>query len=111
VRASFNLATALPRAEAIQTFEAACQAQGLDILDFKAFSNLSLSVQFEGNAGGLVAALKSLQTKAYILAASSQDELARLGTVTPGTEIQGTLQVTFALGDGSMEVTVPAVPG
>lgn len=111
MRASFNVATALPRAEAIQAFEAACQAHGLDILDFKAFSNLSLSVQFEGKAEALVAALKGLQARAFLLASSSQEELARLGTVPPGTEVQGTLQVTFAHGDGSLEVTVPAVPG
>lgn len=111
MRLALNLATALPRPAAIQALEAACQARGVSILDFKAFSNLSLAVQFEASAQALPAAAADLSAGGFLLAASSREELALLAAAPGDAEIQGTLQVTFAGGDGSMEVIVPAVPG
>jgi hypothetical protein len=96
------------RGEAISLAEEAVQRQRGDILDFKMFSDLSLCMIVELTGGGALALL---------------DALAALGwsaEVEPGREalagreadrLEGTFQVTFPEGDGSLVIPVPAVPG
>jgi hypothetical protein len=96
------------REEAIARVEEVVQRRRGDILDFKMFSNLSLTLLVEMDMDAVPALA---------------DELAALGwhvDLDPGREVlagrsgermEGTIQVTFPEGDGELVIPVPAVPG
>jgi hypothetical protein len=96
------------REEAIERAKAAVGAAGGDVLDFKMFSNLSLTLIVELRGSGLLSLL---------------DALVALGwnvEVEPGREtfagreselLEGTVQLTFPEGDGELRIPQPAVPG
>jgi hypothetical protein len=96
------------REEAIERAKAAVGAAGGDVLDFKMFSNLSLTLIVELRGSGLLALL---------------DALVALGwnvEVEPGREtfagreaelLEGTVQLTFPDADGELRIPQPAVPG
>lgn len=111
MRLAVNLATSTPRAEAILRLEDACRACGVSILDFRFFSDLSLALQVESNAAQCLALMRRLESDAFRLSAASRSELGALAQAAADTELQGTLQVSFAGGEGGLEIAVPMVPG
>lgn len=93
---------------AIARVEEAVRQQGGDILDFKMFSNLSLSLIVEMGGGGVVALVDSLGALGWQVEVDpGRDALA----VRAGDRLEGTVQVTFPEGDGELVIPVPAVPG
>jgi len=91
---------------AIARVEEAVRRQGGDILDFKMFSNLSLSLMVEMAGGGVVALVDSLGALGWQVD-PGRDALA----AGAAGRLEGTVQVTFPEGDGELVIPVPAVPG
>jgi hypothetical protein len=79
-----------------------------DILDFKMFSNLSLAMIVELEAGGLLALLDSLVALGWSVEVDPGRELLARRAAE---RLEGTLQLTFPDGDGELEIPQPAVPG
>jgi hypothetical protein len=78
------------------------------ILDFKMFSNLSLSMIIEVNGSRVLSLLDSLVALGWhVDVEPDREALGRLATDL----LEGTLQMTFPEGDGELEIPVPAVPG
>lgn len=96
------------RASAISRVEGLINEQRGDVLDFKAFSDMSLNIIVELSGTGVVALV---------------DSLAKLGwpvEVEPGRDamgardaerLEGTVQVTFPEGEGALKHPQAAVPG
>ncbi len=96
------------RNQAIDFFQQAVARHGGDILDFKEFSNLSLSCIVEIRAPNLLALVDSLAVSGWHVEIAP--DRATL-SAAPEIALEGTLQVTFAGGDGELRIPVPAVPG
>jgi len=97
-----------PRVAAITRVEDAVQRHGGDVLDFKVFSDVSLSLLVEltgPGAAALVDALAALGWPAEV--DPPRDALAAAGA----ERLEGTVQVTFPEGAGALAHPQPAVPG
>ena len=93
---------------AIARAEDAVRLHGGDILDFKMFSNLSLSLIVEMTGGGVAALVDSLASRGWQVEVDPGREAL---AARAGDRLEGTLQVTFPEGDGELAIPVPAVPG
>ena len=93
---------------AIARVEEAVRRQGGDILDFKMFSNLSLSLMVEMAGGGVVALVDSLGALGWQVEVDPGRDALAAGAAG---RLEGTVQVTFPEGDGELVIPVPAVPG
>ena len=79
-----------------------------DILDFKMFSNLSLSMIIELSGRQLLSLLDSLQARGW----GVEVEPGREAVAGRADEaLEGTLQLTFPEGDGELRIPTPWVPG
>ncbi len=96
------------REEAIERGkDAVLRSQG-DLLDFKMFSNLSLTMIVELKGSGVVALLDALAALGW----SVEVEPAREAFAQRGSDLlEGTLQLTFPEGDGELVIPLPKVPG
>jgi len=97
-----------PRDTAIEHGKDSVHQSHGDLLDFKMFSNLSLSMIIELNGRQLLSLLDSLQARGWDV------------EVDPGREavagraddaLEGTMQMTFPEGDGELRIPTPWVPG
>jgi hypothetical protein len=97
-----------PRVAAISRVEEAVQRQGGFILDFKAFSDLSLNLLVESSASGVVALADSLVALGWPV----EIDPGREALGARATErVEGTVQLTFPEGVGALAHPQPAVPG
>jgi hypothetical protein len=97
-----------PRAEAIARVEAAVQRAGGFVLDFKAFSDLSLNLLVELRGAGVVALVDALAGLGWpIEVEPGRDAL----DACAGAPLEGTVQLTFPEGQGALRHVQPAVPG
>lgn len=92
---------------------AACDAS---ILDFKMFSNLSLSIFFELPARRVVELANALSAAGVRLSAESRDLIADYGQRRETKDWQpaetgGALQITFIHQDPDLRLEVPPIPG
>jgi hypothetical protein len=97
-----------PRLAAISRVEEAVQRQGGFILDFKAFSDLSLNLLVESSGSGVVALADSLIALGWPVELEPGREI--LGAQA-AERLEGTVQLTFPEGDGALAHPQPAVPG
>jgi len=88
------------------------------ILDFKMFSNVSLSLIFElpaGRIGDLSAALSAtglrLSTESRELLLGWQERYGAGSDTTQLAEIAGALQITFIHHEPDLRLDVPPIPG
>jgi len=90
---------------------AACQKlvtdRGGAILDFKLFSNLSMSLLVEAKGKELVTMLEGMREMGWSPESTPDAETIAAAT----TPLEGTIQLTFAGGDGALKQIIPAVPG
>lgn len=98
-----------PRDRAIPRVEAAVQAQGGFVLDFKMFSDVSLNLIVELSAPGVVALVDGLAGLGWPVEVEPAREA--LAAQPAGGTIEGTVQVTFPEGKGEHVIPTPAVPG
>jgi len=97
-----------PRPAAISRLEEAVQRHGGYILDFKAFSDLSLNLLVESSGSAVVALADSLVALGWPV----EVEPDRVTLAASAAEqLEGTVQLTFPEGDGSLAHPQPAVPG
>jgi hypothetical protein len=96
------------RARAIGLGKDAIVRNDGDLLDFRTFSDLSLSMIVEMDGGGVLSLLDQLEALGWdidvnpdraVLAQRADDLL------------EGTFQLTFPEGDGEPRIPTPAVPG
>ncbi len=97
-----------PRTAAISRLEEAVQRHGGFILDFKAFSDLSLNLLVESSGSGLVALVDSLVALGWPVEVEPGREA--LGA-RAAERLEGTVQLTFPEGGGALAHPQPAVPG
>jgi hypothetical protein len=97
-----------PRADATARAEGAVQARRGDILDFKMFSNLALSLLVELEATAVVGLADELQGLGWPvdLEPPRQALLAR-----SGERLEGMVLLDFPEGDGELVIPLPKVPG
>src|SRR5512139_2786168 len=96
------------RDEAIALVEAAVQRRRGDLLDFKMFSNVSLNLVVELDAGAVAGLVEELAALGWPVEVEPGRE-ALAGRA--GERLEGTLQVTFPEGDGELVIPLPRVPG
>jgi hypothetical protein len=97
-----------PRAAAISRVEEAVQRHGGFVLDFKAFSDLSLNLIVELSGLGVLALVDGLTALGWPVDVDpGRDELGACA----GERLEGTVQVTFREGNGALAHPQPAVPG
>jgi hypothetical protein len=97
-----------PRDTAIEHGKDAVHLSHGDILDFKMFSNLSLSMIIELSGGQLIGLLDSLGARGWgVEVEPGREAVARRADDT----LEGTLQLTFPEGDGELRIPTPWVPG
>jgi hypothetical protein len=97
-----------PRVEAIARVEAAVQRQGGFVLDFKAFSDLSLNLLVELRGAGVVALADALSGLGWpVEVEPGRDALGACAD----QPLEGTVQLTFPEGQGALAHVQPAVPG
>lgn len=97
-----------PRTAAISRVEEAVQRLGGFVLDFKAFSDLSLNLIVELDGDGVVALVDAVAALGWPV----ELEPGRDALVARAAErLEGTVQVTFPEGDGALAHPQPAVPG
>ena len=97
-----------PRLAAISRVEEAVQQHGGFILDFKAFSDLSLNLLVESSGSGVVALVDSLVELGWPVELDPGREA--LGA-RAAERLEGTVQLTFPEGGGALAHPQPAVPG
>jgi len=97
-----------PRTAAISRVEQEVQRLGGFVLDFKAFSDLSLNLTVELGGDGVVALVDALTALGWPVELEPGRD-AMLGCA--GERLEGTVQVTFPEGDGALAHPQPAVPG
>jgi hypothetical protein len=97
-----------PRARAIDRGKAAIQSSHGDILDFKMFSDLSLSIIVGLSGGGVLSLVDSLVALGWDVDVDPDREAMALRTTDL---LEGTFQMTFPDGDGELKIPLPAVPG
>jgi len=97
-----------PRRAAIERVEGAVQRLGGDVLDFAAFSDLSLNLIVELSASEAVALVDELAALGWpIELRPARERLGALGD----DRLEGTVQLTFPEGEGELKHPKPAVPG
>jgi len=97
-----------PRSTAISRVEEAVQRQGGYVLDFKAFSDLSLNLLVESSGSGVVGIVDSLVALGWPV----DLEPGRAALEACAAErLEGTVQLTFPEGKGALVHPQPAVPG
>jgi hypothetical protein len=97
-----------PRTAAISRLEEAVQRRGGFVLDFKAFSDLSINLIVELAGEGVVALVDWLESLGWpVELEPGRDALLACA----GERLEGTVQVTFPEGDGALAHPQPAVPG
>ncbi|HVF91902.1 MAG TPA: hypothetical protein VNH22_17685 [Blastocatellia bacterium] len=106
------------RQESISRAKEAIQASGGWILDFKLFSNVSISVSFEAPLRGieklfsmLIAADIHLDRESEELLASYMRDREQLSERRLSTEVPGVLQLIFIHNEPDLRIEVPAIPG
>jgi hypothetical protein len=97
-----------PRDTAIDHGQDAIHRSHGDILDFKMFSNLSLSLIVELSGSQLLSLLDSLAALGWDVEIDPGREVVARRATDP---LEGTFQMTFPDGDGELRVLVPYVPG
>lgn len=110
-RVILNFGTRTPRDEAILALQELTQKSDFSILDCRIFSNISLVLELEGTTSGLLSLCSALLNISFKIEAASQDQLTQLKRENSDSLVLGTIQVTFATGDGSLVTPVPMVPG
>jgi hypothetical protein len=96
-----------PRSAAISRVEMLIQQLRGDILDFKAFSDLSLSIIVELSGAGVAGLVDSLLALGWqVNVEPERDAMAACAE-----RLEGTVQVTFPEGKGVLRHPQPAVPG
>ncbi|HKG20804.1 MAG TPA: hypothetical protein VKC34_02815 [Blastocatellia bacterium] len=115
---SIRGSTRSERQEAIARAKEAIQASGGWILDFRLFSNVSISVSFEVPLNGverlfslLVAADIHLDRESEELLAGYRRGREQLSDRRLSTEVPGALQLTFIHNEPDLRLEVPAIPG
>ena len=97
-----------PRVEAVARVEAAVQRLGGFVLDFKAFSDLTLNLLAELRGPGVVALADALAALGWpVEVEPGRDALGACGD----EPLEGTVQLTFPEGQGELRHVLPAVPG
>jgi hypothetical protein len=86
----------------------AVRVVGGDVLDFKMFSNLSLTLIVELQGSALLSLLDALVALSWSVDCEP-DRAAIAGRAAD--RLEGTLQLTFPEGDGELRIPQPAVPG
>ena len=97
-----------PRQAAVARAEAAVQARGGDVLDFKQFSNLSLNLLVELEVAGLLSVADELTALGWPVELDPPREVL---AAQPAARLEGTLLIDFPDGDGELVVPLPRVPG
>jgi hypothetical protein len=108
---TLNFLTNQPRNAAIRELERLCQANGVFILDFHMFSNVSLALNIEANAAAIPHLGRALAESSFQIDGAGQAQVESLAHLPSGSMARGTLQVTFAKEDGELRITTPMVPG
>jgi len=83
-------------------------AAGGDVLDFKMFSNLSLTLIVELPGSGLISLLDALVAQKWSV--DCEPDRDAIGQ-RMSELLEGTVQLTFPAGDGELRIEQPAVPG
>jgi hypothetical protein len=97
-----------PRGAAIARLEEAVQGQGGHVLDFKAFSDLSINLIAELSGSGAAALVDLLTGLGWpVEAEPGRDALEACAD----ERLEGTVQVSFPEGTGALAHPQPAVPG
>jgi hypothetical protein len=97
-----------PRDQAIQSSKDSVHQSHGDILDFKMFGNLALSMIIELSGSQLLALLDSLVARGWDVEVDPGREAV---AQRPDDALEGTLQLTFPEGDGEFRIPTPWVPG
>jgi hypothetical protein len=97
-----------PRDQAVDHGKAAILGSHGDILDFKMFSNLSLSMIVWLSGRGVLSLLDSLAALGWDVDVEPDREALALRAAD---SLEGTFQMTFPDGDGELRIPLPAVPG
>jgi hypothetical protein len=97
-----------PRIQAIDHGKDAVHRSRGDILDFKLFSNLALSMVIELSGSQLLALLDSIAARGWKVEVDPDREAIARRAADP---LEGTFQMTFPEGDGELKIPVPYVPG
>jgi hypothetical protein len=96
------------RTAATSRVEAAVLARRGDILDFKMFSNLSLTLLVELEAPAVVGLADELEGLGWPVDLDPPREAL---LALAGERIEGTLLLDFPDGDGELVIPLPKVPG
>ena len=83
----------------------------INILDSRMFSNLSLVLEIEGLVSGILSLNIALEKSGFHLDSQSKLKNNELAEKNVLDSVIGTIQLTFATGDGSLVIPVPSVPG
>ena len=75
------------------------------------YSNLSLVLEIEAQVSGIQSFGAILGKNGFRIESSSIATLDELAERNSDDLVIGTIQVTFATGDGSLIIPVPSVPG
>ena len=110
-RIALSFGTRTPRDEAIEVLQKLAQENNISILDSRMFSNLSLVVQIEGTIARFIALTEGLAKSEFRIDGSSKVEMDKVALQDGKLVVSGTLQVSFAAGDGNLVIPVPEVPG
>ncbi len=110
--------TRADRHDMIARVSRAFAESGASILDFKMFSNVSLSIIFELPARRVGEFSAALAATGLRLSAGSRELLAArqglyggAGGAARHTELSGSLQITFIHREPDLRIEVPPIPG
>jgi hypothetical protein len=110
--------TRADRHDMIARVSRAFAESGASILDFKMFSNVSLSIIFELPARRVGEFSAALAATGLRLSAGSRELLAArqglhggAGGAARQTELSGSLQITFIHREPDLRIEVPPIPG
>jgi len=106
-----NASTHADRIDMTSRAEQALTGTGGWILDFKQFSNISISISFEISTKNLGRLYQALKATGLDLSRQSDEALSNYGDLKNQADIQASLQITFIHNEPDLRRDVPAIPG
>ena len=107
-----NAVTREDRNEMISCVKEAMTASGAWVLDVKQFSNVSVCFNFEIPSSNTARLREALAAAGLRFISESNDSLSSVSDQTDdGSDVAGTLQITFIHNEPDLRIKVPSIPG
>jgi hypothetical protein len=75
------------------------------------FSDLALMLRIEGRTFNLPQFQLKLNVSSFRIESNSHVQLEKINKIASDFPFEGSIHVTFALGEGNLKIPVPSVPG